>query len=551
MSDITLPEGSSFNRTRLLPLAMANHLCLGSIFAWSIFNKPLTRLHGVVAPSPHDWSLGDVSLTFSLVMGGFVWGALLSRRLEQWGPRASCLAGAACLGGGFALASAAVQSSSLPLLYAGGLVWGLSNGLAYVPPVAMLLKWYPDRKGFASGACLVGFGGGALVAAPLFQRLLDRFRTPPTYLGPADGASLLLQDGRLTSNGTEVVVATASDLSSWPGLKEGLYAVSTGTTGASETFLTLGAAYAACMALASIGYRLPPPSLTAPTSSSAPITSFSVRVSTATRTPQFALLWSGFGLSIMGSYGILAAGQTMLNETFGSTLPHVVTNAFAATFVASMSMANLAGRLFWSNASDAIAARSSGDPFWGRRMAFSIMWGAGPPLYLLVLWSIHTNAASPSVLSLAAFSAGVCGIISSFGGAAATWPAITGDLWGTKNVGILAARQLSVVLPAAFIGPRLVTALRERGIRNAIYDLAAAVPDATFEKAFGASKDHLETLIQSKAVTINRLLDLAGSAVTDPTPFLYDDMLMIMAGLHGASFVIIRLLKPVDKKHHE
>jgi MFS family permease len=173
---------SGFSRARLLPLAMLNHLALGSVFAWSIFNKPLTRLHGVVAPSAADWSLTDVSLTFSLVMGGFVWGAVLSNKLDLWGPRASCLAGAGCLGSGFGLVALAAETGSLPLLFAGGAVWGVANGLAYVPPVAMLLKWFPERKGFASGAALVGFGGGALVAAPLFSSLLTKFRQAPEYL---------------------------------------------------------------------------------------------------------------------------------------------------------------------------------------------------------------------------------------------------------------------------------------------------------------------------------------------------------------------------------
>jgi hypothetical protein len=157
---------------------------------------------------------------------------------------------------------------------------------------------------------------------------------------------------------------------------------------------------------------------------------------------------------------------------------------------------------------------------------------------------------TPSVLPLAVFSAGVCGIIACFGGAAATWPAMTADLWGTKHVGVLQARQLSVVLPAAFIGPRLVTSLRENGIQRALRDLADQVPDAAFERAFGAGKAHLDALIESKTVTINRLLELAGPLAQDPSPFLYDQMLVIMAALQGLSFVAVRLLRPVDPKHH-
>ena len=104
------------------------------MFAWSIFNQPLTRLHGVIAPAALDWSMGDVAITFSLVMGGFAWGALLGKTLDAWGPRMSCLIGGASLGTGFAVGAAAINLHSLPLLYLGGAVWGLANGWAYVAP---------------------------------------------------------------------------------------------------------------------------------------------------------------------------------------------------------------------------------------------------------------------------------------------------------------------------------------------------------------------------------------------------------------------------------
>jgi MFS family permease len=301
-----------FRRAGLLPLAMLNHLALGSVFAWSIFNKPLTRIHGVVVPSADDWALSDVSLTFSLVMGGFVWGAILSNKLDQWGPRFSCLAGSVCLGSGFGLAALAANTGSLPVLFAGGAVWGVANGLAYVPPVAMLLKWYPERKGFASGAALVGFGGGALVAAPLFSSLLTRFREAPQYLGSFASTSTVNRDGRLFVGDVEAVVATAADLATWPGLQEGLYAVNTGSTGAATTLAVLGecakkprknkvtwnfagAGYAALMAAVSIGYRLPASNRgeNAALNLVGDLPALAVEPSSAVRTPQFLLLWAG------------------------------------------------------------------------------------------------------------------------------------------------------------------------------------------------------------------------------------------------------------------
>lgn len=544
-SQIRVSEADTpaFPRMRLVPFAALNHLCLGSIYAWSIFNKPLTRLTGVVAPAADDWVLSDISPTFSLVMGGFVWGTVLSSRLAVWGPRACGLLGALSLGAGFGLASCAIAVQSLPLLYCGGLVWGLSNGLAYVPPVASLLQWFPERKGFASGATLVGYGAGALVAAPAFSWLLRTFQRAPERLGPLDAAGIVTDaSGRMFLNGTECVVAKAADLASWPLLQEGLYAVGSGSTGAPETFATLGVAYGALMAMAALQHRLPTRAVASSAAADAGTTTFSVLPAVALRTPQFALLWGSFGLSIMGSYGILSAGATMFSDTTGASA------AAAATLVASMSVANLGGRLFWSNASDVLARRGGGDPFVGRRFAYSLMWGAGPIFYGAALLSVHSQ---PSPLATAALAVSVCAIISSFGGAAATWPAICGDLWGTKHVGVNAARQLSVVMPAAICGPAIVSWLRERGINKAIHDLAALVADAEFVRVFGAGKENLDALIRAKTVTIARLLELAPPGTTDPTYFVYDDMLMLMVALQGAAFVGMRFLRPVSAKFHE
>ena len=99
----------TYNRWRVVPFATVNHLCIGSIFAWSMFNPPLMQDLGVVAPSSSDWALGEISLTFSLVMGGFAWGAVFGKYLDGWGPRASCLIGAASLGGGYSLAAAGIH----------------------------------------------------------------------------------------------------------------------------------------------------------------------------------------------------------------------------------------------------------------------------------------------------------------------------------------------------------------------------------------------------------------------------------------------------------
>jgi hypothetical protein len=176
-------DNASINRFIFVPAAIINHMCLGGVFAWSMFNEPITHLHGVVAPAVADWTLSQTSMTFSLIMGGFVWGAFVAKYFVPWGPRFTCSLGALSLGVGFAVAASALTTGSLPLLYLGGGIWGLSLAWSYVPPVDVLLKWYPDRKGFASGGCILGFGAGSAVAAVLIDRLLLQFRRAPDRLG--------------------------------------------------------------------------------------------------------------------------------------------------------------------------------------------------------------------------------------------------------------------------------------------------------------------------------------------------------------------------------
>jgi hypothetical protein len=555
------------NRFIFAPAAMANHFCLGSIFAWSVFNEPLTSLHGVLTPAASDWTLAETAPVFSLVMGGFVWGAVFSKYLDAWGPRACCMIGAAGLGGGFGLVALGSSLHSIPLLYLGGLTWGLCNGWAYVPPVATLLKWFPDRKGLASGMCIMGYGGGASLCTFASYKLLRYYREAPEYLGSQSEIAIQNIDGKLFAEVAEqlreVVIATSANVASWAdeGLVEGVYAVGTGSTGLVETLTALGATYCLGMVACSFLYRLPPsgyrPASAAAAegeSSTKPkvhITSHNVAPEVASRTPQFALMYLGFGCAVTGSYGIISAGKTLMTDGFQSSLPLVVTAGFATSFVAAMSIANLSGRLFWTTVSDKLAEMKGGDPFYGRKLAYSLMWGICPPMYLGVVWSVHQCAESPSTLPLAVFTGSVMGIMASFGGTAAARPALCGDLFGLKHVGMLSARQLSVVMPAALAGPRIVATMRESASGDAIRDLASKVDDEAFANAFAAGKDQLDLLIEHNTVTIGRLMELVPPGTPDPTPFLYDNTMYLMAGIQTCAFLTNQLMTPVDPSKHE
>ena len=243
---IVAPPG--FNRWRIPPASVAIHLCIGSIYSWSIFNPVLTRELGVVASAAADWSIGSVVWVFSvaIVFVGLA-AAVAGGWVDRVGPRAAGVAAACLWGSGFVVSSAGIHWHQLWLVYLGyGVLGGCGLGLGYIAPVSTLIRWFPDRRGMATGMAIMGFGGGAMVAAPLKEFLLRTFRETPRYLGPAAETPLATEGGRrfaeVAGRRVEVVTASPGDAA-----VEGVYVVGSGGTGAAETFLVLGVVYLAVM----------------------------------------------------------------------------------------------------------------------------------------------------------------------------------------------------------------------------------------------------------------------------------------------------------------
>ncbi|MEC9310521.1 MAG: MFS transporter, partial [Pseudomonadota bacterium] len=256
--------GPGVNRWLVPPASIAIHLCIGSVYAWSVFNPALTRQLGVVSPAADDWSLTSVVWIFSvaIVFLGLA-AAFAGKWLEKVGPRMVGTVAAFCWGGGFLIGSAGIASHQLWLVYLGyGALGGCGLGLGYVSPVSTLLRWFPDRRGMATGMAIMGFGGGAMIAAPVKGWLLSIYAKAPEYLGTREAIDTVIEGGRVfaqTANGmVEVVIASASQAAALPGGGEaGVYVVGTGDTGASSTFLTLGIVYFIVMIIASFSYRVP------------------------------------------------------------------------------------------------------------------------------------------------------------------------------------------------------------------------------------------------------------------------------------------------------
>src|ERR1700724_2060099 len=169
-----------FNRFLVPPAALAVHLSIGQAYAFSTFNLPLTKLIGLTQSAPGDWTLKDVGWIFSIAivfLGSSA--AVFGRWVERVGPRKSMFVAALCFGGGFIVSAFGIHLHQLWLLYLGyGVLGGCGLGIGYISPVSTLIKWFPDRPGMATGLAIMGFGGGALIAAPLSVMLMEHFKTP-------------------------------------------------------------------------------------------------------------------------------------------------------------------------------------------------------------------------------------------------------------------------------------------------------------------------------------------------------------------------------------
>lgn len=544
-----------FNRWKVPPASIAIHLCIGSVYAWSIYNPPLIRLFGVVAPASGDWSLQDVTWIFSvaIVFLGLS-AALAGHWLDKVGPRLVGTAAAVLWGGGYLVGSIGILTHQLWLLYFGyGVLGGCGLGLGYVSPVSTLIKWFPDRRGMATGMAIMGFGGGAMIGAPLKRYFIQRFYEAPEYLGTIDQVSLVTEAGRRfverAGEQLEVVVVGANEVAGMlvPG-PEGVYVVGTGSAGVAQTFILLGLLYFVVMLIAAFSYRLPadgwkPDGWTPPAQdagSKKMITSHNVDIEEAMRTPQFYGLWIVLCMNVSAGIGVLGVASTMMSEIFGTTLPGIVDGAFAALYVSMISVFNMVGRFIWASSSDYI----------GRKNTYWVFFALGILLYLSVPFSANQVSASPAVVWLMLFYAATMIIFTMYGGGFATIPAYLADIFGTKYVGGIHGRLLTAWSTAGVVGPLAITSLRESAVMRAIGDLVSRIDPATFQARFGAGIDQLDALVAAQTVTIASLMEIAPAGTVDPTPGLYNNTMYLMAALLLIGLVANALMKPVAASHY-
>jgi MFS family permease len=385
---------SGFNRWLVPPAAIAVHMCIGQVYAFSVFKKPLARALGVSSPGAGDWSEADIGIAYSIALALLgLSAAVFGKWVERSGPRKTMLASMLCFCSGLLVTAVAVHLHNLWLLYFGyGLIGGIGLGLGYIAPVSTLMKWFPDRPGMATGMAIMGFGGGALIGGPLAEELMERF-------------------------------ASASSV------------------GATEALVVMAGLYAVSMIVGAIIVRVPaegwkPEGWTPTVSTSKLVSTASVSVDTAWRTPQFWMLWVVLCMNVSAGIGILGQASPMIQDMFG------VTAKAAAGYVGLLSLCNLGGRFFWSSISDLI----------GRKAVYCIYFILGALLYSAVPWTQGQGSVTLFVV--------VTGLIlTMYGGGFATIPAYLRDLFGSYQVGAIHGRLITAWSMAALLGPQLVDRL--------------------------------------------------------------------------------------------
>jgi MFS family permease len=394
-----------YSRWLIPPAALCVHLCIGQAYAFSVFNLPMTKLLGITASTPDDWTIPELGWIFSIaivVLG--LSAALLGRWVEEGGPRKAMFTAALCWGGGFVVSAIGVYIHQIWLVYLGyGVLGGFGLGIGYISPVSTLIKWFPDRPGMATGMAIMGFGGAAFIASPLSVWLMAKFSTPEHV-------------------------------------------------GVVETFLVMGAIYLCFMMVGAAVVRVPAPGwkpegYVAPVQPRKLITTQNVYVYDAVKTPQFWLIWLVLCLNVTAGIGVLGQASAMSQEMF----PGRVTPVAAAGFVGLMSLFNMGGRFFWASVSDYI----------GRKNTYFIFFLLGALLYAAVPYTGEIGA-------LPLFVAAYAVIYTMYGGGFATVPAYLKDMFGTRYVGAIHGLLLTAWSVAGVAGPVLVNYIREYNVTHGV-----------------------------------------------------------------------------------
>jgi len=389
--------------------AVVIQLCLGTVYAWSVFKIPLMNMHG--------WDGKTVQLTFMILMGIIGLAAAFGGTLvDKKGPRFVATIGGILFGIGTLVAGYADQVGSIALLYLGfGVIAALGNGFGYVTPIATLIRWFPDKRGLVTGLAVMGFGAGAFFMGKIAPGMIAAFKVVD-----------------------EAGVVTAS--------------------GVAKTWYIWGVIFLILVAGAAQFFKNPPqgwlPAGFTPAKSTVSAAD-SFMFGEAVKRPQWWMLWAMLCLNVSAGLGLISQHSPLAQDVYKKTMGLVgdltpeqvaVVAAAGGAVVAYAAIFNGLGRLFWAKISDNI----------GRKMVFLIMFATQAVMYVLVAKGYVANYYLFIVVS--------CYLLACYGGGFATMPAFAADSFGPAYIGKVYGLMLTAWSAAGLIGPYVFEVFKDQSL---------------------------------------------------------------------------------------
>ncbi|HBI47419.1 MAG TPA: oxalate:formate antiporter [Smithella sp.] len=398
-------ENLESKRWLIAGAAIVMQLCLGTVYAWSVFKKPLMGAHG--------WAETPTQLTFMIFMFTVGCAAAFGGTLvDKKGPKFVATIGGILFGAATLLSGLSDQVGNLTLLYLSyGIIGGLGNGFCYVTPIATLIRWFPDKRGLVTGLAVMGFGFGAF------------------FMGKIAPAMIIAYKGGLTASGV------------------------------AQTFYIWGVIFLVLVVGAAQLFKNPPkgwlPAGFKPSASTVSAAD-SFTFGEAVKTPQWWMLWGMLFLNVSAGLGLISQLSPLAQEYFkplvdAKTLanPEMLIKALAVaggTVVSVTAIFNGLGRLFWARVSDTI----------GRKAVFAIMFASQAIIYVLVALGILSN--------YYIFMIAGCYLLACYGGGFATMPAFAADNFGPGYIGKVYGFMLTAWACAGIAGPLVFSAYKAQSL---------------------------------------------------------------------------------------
>ncbi|MDB5039459.1 MAG: major facilitator superfamily 1 [Candidatus Eremiobacteraeota bacterium] len=379
---------------------------LGTVYSWSIFTLPLV--------AAYNWSTQDVSLAFELAIFFLGIGAVVGGRWQdRVGPRTVTIVGIVLWGLGVLLAGLGTGSLGRVWLYLTySIIGGFGNGMAYITPVAMVTKWFPDKRGLASGMVVMGFGLGAFFYS-FFVPKIPAFAATAKAAGAFAAAKTAALNAGTTFNAAQYQLTPEQVATIW------------------QVFLVSGIVFIIVGGLAAMAMKNPPVAAKGSAADLAP----SYTPAQALRTPQLYGLWVLLFLNVVAGIMIISNAVPIYSELTG------VAAAVAAPVYGLLSIFNGFGRFFWGSVSDRI----------GRNLTYTVMYLL-QALMFVTLMRLHSIAAVSICMGV---------VLLCYGGGFGVMPSFNADFFGTKYYGEIYGFILTAWGVGGVVGPLIAARVKD------------------------------------------------------------------------------------------